>query len=805
MRKRFVRFLLNINKWFFPDDEERQPRKNTARSHTSRPRLQRDQLGGGRVIHQYPSASGKFTFPVVKDNETLGQQRSRTVKTNNGRKNAEITPGDWHRSAKRESLSMEQKQSESGERKRETRFQGHGFTYHETPSPIYGFRKHPAFSDGEEQEQEANVPLVETEAHRLTWTQEKISVDLVHPAYPEDDPGADDGVAEPLAMETMRSEPAATMELPAREEDRLGDSRENDVLDVHQDVEQTNDDIFSDITVEEQKAESRDDNLAQDNASGQPEKAEPPQSHAQPPSREAASDEHVRHSSPQQKKPEGAGAKPAKAIPYNVLMFAKDRKREQERQRERQKNYFYPGLQLLDIPPKRSGTDDEWVTGQVHRLNETFEYFRIGAKVVHVTKGPSVTRFEVHPEPGVKVSKITNLTDDLKLSLAAKEIRMEAPIPGKNTIGIEVPNNISESVSLREILHHPRFTQAQSPLTVALGMDISGEPIVTDLQKMPHGLVAGATGSGKSVCVNSILISLMFKASPKDVRLLLIDPKMVELAPYNGIPHLATPVITDAKEATEGLKWAVAEMERRYELFAKEGTRDLMRFNEKMQKQDKAAQCLPYLVIVVDELADLMMVSPQDVEEAICRIAQKARACGIHLLVATQRPSVDVITGLIKANIPTRVAFSVASQADSRTILDGSGAERLLGRGDMLFLENGAGKPVRIQGTFVSDDEIDRVLTHVKKNGEPEYLFEKEVLVHQLEAEAEDELFEPACRFVYNQQAASASLLQRQFRIGYNRAARLIDEMEARGIISAANGSKPREVYLTKDEINGKM
>ncbi|MDG5787041.1 DNA translocase FtsK [Evansella sp. AB-P1] len=494
-----------------------------------------------------------------------------------------------------------------------------------------------------------------------------------------------------------------------------------------------------------------------------------------------------------------------KALPYNVMMFQRDRMKAKKRKMIEQEGYAYPPLHLLTVPMKEKGLDEEWIKSQVTTLNETFEYFRIGAKVVHVTKGPSVTRFEIQPEPGVKVSKITNLTDDLKLSLAAKDIRMEAPIPGKNTIGIEVPNQTAEPVFLREILRHQLFQKGESSLTVGLGMDISGEPVVTDLQKMPHGLIAGATGSGKSVCVNSILISLLYKASPRDVRLILIDPKVVELAPYNGIPHLATPVITNPKEATEGLKWAVSEMERRYELFAKNGTRDLSKYNEKMKGNQLGNEVLPYIVIVVDELADLMMVSPQDVEEAICRIAQKARACGIHLLVATQRPSVDVITGLIKANIPTRIAFSVSSQADSRTILDGGGAERLLGKGDMLFLENGSGKPVRLQGTFVSDEEIDRVMEHVKKYSQVEFLFEKEDLELQVEAEAEDDLFEVACDFVMEQKAASASLLQRQFRIGYNRASRLIDVMEDRGIISSAKGSKPRDVYLTKDEIKGKI
>jgi S-DNA-T family DNA segregation ATPase FtsK/SpoIIIE len=399
------------------------------------------------------------------------------------------------------------------------------------------------------------------------------------------------------------------------------------------------------------------------------------------------------------------------------------------------------------------------------------------------------------------VSKITNLIDDIKLSLSAKDIRIEAPIPGKNTIGIEVPNRKSKTVFLREILRSKAFQANRSPLTVALGLSISGEPIVTDLKKMPHGLIAGATGSGKSVCINTILVSLLYKATPNDVKMLLIDPKMVELAPYNRIPHLVSPVITDVKAATAALKWAVDEMERRYELFAHVGVRDIEKFNERVGDKEKEKR-LPYIVIVIDELADLMMVSPNDVEEAICRIAQKARACGIHLLIATQRPSVDVITGLIKANIPTRIAFSVSSQIDSRTILDTSGAERLLGRGDMLFLENGSAKPVRVQGTFVSDDEIDRVVHHVKNQMAPNYLFKQEELLAKTNFQAEeDDLFYEACEFVVEQGHASASSLQRRFRIGYNRAARLIDLMEEQGIISPPKGSKPRDVLVSEEQL----
>lgn len=456
-----------------------------------------------------------------------------------------------------------------------------------------------------------------------------------------------------------------------------------------------------------------------------------------------------------------------------------------------------PPYHLLNDPPKRMENEDEWIEEQMQLLETTLHNFHVKAKVVNAMKGPAVTRFEVQPEPGVKVSKITNLSDDIKMSLAAKDIRMEAPIPGKNAIGIEVPNQKSEAVGLQEILESEAFQGEFSPLSVGLGLDIEGSPIVTDLKKMPHGLIAGATGSGKSVCINTILLSLLYKASHEDVKFLLIDPKMVELAPYNELPHLVAPVITDVKAATSALKWAVKEMEQRYERFVEEGVRDIDRYNDKIKAKGRLDDKMPYLVIVIDELADLMMMSPQDVEDAICRIAQKARACGIHLLLATQRPSVDVITGLIKANIPTRVAFSVSSQVDSRTIVDSAGAEKLLGRGDMLFLENGAGKTKRIQGAFVSDEEIERITNHVKKIASPNYLFEQEELMQQPNfEEAEDDLFEEAVQFVIDQNGASASLLQRRFKVGYNRAARLIDTMEEKGIISESKGSKPRDVYM---------
>nr|WP_249745441.1 DNA translocase FtsK [Mesobacillus boroniphilus] len=463
--------------------------------------------------------------------------------------------------------------------------------------------------------------------------------------------------------------------------------------------------------------------------------------------------------------------------------------------------YEFPPLELLS-PPVFKAPDPEWLSGQEHMLNETLRNFNVGARVVNVTQGPSVTRFEVQPEPGVKVNKITNLSDDIKLSLAAKDIRIEAPIPGKHTIGIEVPNHSSRPVLLSEILQSAGFMELESPLSVALGLDIAGNPIVTDLKKMPHGLIAGATGSGKSVCINTMLVSLLYKAHPDEVKLLLIDPKMVELAPYNRIPHLVSPVITDVKAATASLKWAVEEMERRYELFAHTGVRDINRFNELAEKHRRFSDKLPFIVIVIDELADLMMMAPGDVEEAICRIAQKARACGIHLIIATQRPSVDVITGLIKANVPTRIAFSVSSQVDSRTIIDISGAEKLLGRGDMLFLENGSSKPFRLQGNFVTDSEIDDIVAFVREQRAPQYLFEQDELLKKAQVtEDEDELFYEACEFVIDQGGASTSSVQRRFKIGYNRAARLIEMMEQQGFISEGKGSKPRDVLITAADL----
>jgi DNA segregation ATPase FtsK/SpoIIIE, S-DNA-T family len=464
--------------------------------------------------------------------------------------------------------------------------------------------------------------------------------------------------------------------------------------------------------------------------------------------------------------------------------------------------YGRPSTSLLQpaLPVKKEKTD--FVNSQQELLAVTLQNFHVNAEVIGAVQGPTVTRYEIQPAPGVKVNKITNLVDDIKLSLAARDIRIEAPIPGRSAVGIEVPNEESVPVYLRGIFESEAFRNNPSPLAVALGLDIGGEPVIADLSKMPHGLIAGSTGSGKSVCINSIIVSLLYKASPDEVRLLLIDPKMVELAPYNRLPHLVAPVVTDPKQATAALKWAVGEMDRRYEKFAEAGARDISRYNQLMRRSypEIKEYVLPTIVIIIDELADLMMVAPGDVEESICRIAQKARACGIHLLVATQRPSVDVITGLIKANIPTRIAFSVSSQTDSRTILDMNGAERLLGRGDMLYLSSGSSKPVRLQGPYVSDEEIEAVTEFVKSQAEPNYLFEKEDLNQIVAADQSDELFAEAVLFCVENGQASASSLQRNFHIGYNRAARLIDMMTDRGFISGQSGSKARDVFLTQSE-----
>ncbi|MBC1663570.1 DNA translocase FtsK [Listeria welshimeri] len=694
-----------------------------------------------QMVYQYPK--GEFRFPLIPDKPVNQPKQSQTQPKRNIRQNTE------------------QPVAKEEVRKRP-------FAATDVPSPVYAFNKRPskfefAVSQVEELQEELTIPPVDS------------------PEFAEAETIAFDTEIEKQIEETYPDE--VGVEEIAAEEPIL----------VDEEVE----------TVEEAPKRVT---LIQEEAN------QPTTSSAKKQQVEANRQEQMLKS----------------RIPFNVMMVKKDKQALQKEQTtemipektiktdnsqptseqvektviaDNQTDYQFPSFGLLH-PPVSKREDDSWLQMQQEMLDETLENFNVQANVVNRTQGPAVTRFEVQPEKGVKVSKITNLTDDIKLSLAAKDIRIEAPIPGKSTVGIEIPNQTSRPVMLSELMNTEAFQSSASPLTAALGLDISGTPIITDLQKMPHGLIAGATGSGKSVCINSLLVSLLYKATPDQLKLLLIDPKMVELAPYNRIPHLVSPVITDAKAATVALKWAVEEMERRYQLFSHTGVRNMEKYNEYASHPDHTGEKLPYILIVIDELADLMMVAPNDVEESISRIAQKARACGIHMIVATQRPSVDVITGLIKANIPTRVSFSVSSQIDSRTILDASGAEKLLGKGDMLFLPSGASKPVRLQGTFVSDEEIDAVVAHVRSQGEANYIFEEqELLVKESVKENTDELFEEACDFVLSQNAASTSLLQRHFRIGYNRAARLMESLENHQIVSGINGSKPRDVIITKDQL----
>jgi S-DNA-T family DNA segregation ATPase FtsK/SpoIIIE len=444
------------------------------------------------------------------------------------------------------------------------------------------------------------------------------------------------------------------------------------------------------------------------------------------------------------------------------------------------------------------------ITENVKILEETLENFGVKAKVTQVSRGPAITRYELQPAPGVKVSRIVSLADDIALSLAASGVRIEAPIPGKAAIGIEVPNKEISVVTMRELLEAPEFNNATSKITFVLGKDIAGTTIIANLAQMPHLLIAGATGSGKSVCMNTLIASILFKARPDEVKMLMVDPKMVELTAYNGIPHLISPVVTDSKKAATALRWAVREMEKRYELFAKAGVKDIVRFNLAVESGAYIHESglMPSIVIVIDELADLMMVAPADVEDAICRLAQMARAAGMHLVVATQRPSVDVITGLIKANIPSRIAFAVSSQIDSRTILDMAGAEKLLGKGDMLFFPVGAPKPIRVQGAFMSDKEVEALVSYLKVQGVPEFL---EGIVQGEETGAVnhgegDELFAQAVKILIQSGQASISMLQRRLRIGYARAARLIDMMEERGIVGKYEGSKPRAILMTLEQ-----
>ena len=472
-------------------------------------------------------------------------------------------------------------------------------------------------------------------------------------------------------------------------------------------------------------------------------------------------------------------------------------------------NYEFPPVEFLTPGKTATKMGKKAVTDTANKLQKTLYSFGVSAKVENVSVGPTITRYELKPAEGVRVSKIANLADDIALSLAAETIRIEAPIPGKQAVGIEIPNKEKEVVHLRDIIDSNEFKNAKSKLSFALGKNAAGEAIVTDIAKMPHVLIAGSTGSGKSVCINTLITSIIYKAKPSEVKLVMVDPKVVELSVYNGIPHLLIPVVTDPKKAAGALAWAVQEMVNRYHLFAEKNVRDIAGYNEALEKEGAEGK-LPQIVIIIDELADLMMVAKNDVEDAICRLAQMARAAGMHLVIATQRPSVDVITGIIKANIASRISFAVTSQVDSRTILDSAGAEKLLGKGDMLFFPTGVLKPIRIQGAFVSDSEVEKIVSFLKENGGPTY---SEDVLEKIERanstdkeldEQDDDETDPflmeAIDTVVDLGQASASFIQRRFKVGYARAGRIIDQMEARGIISGYEGSKPRQVLVSKEQ-----
>ncbi len=820
----------NKFKGLFDSDEERtqgpksqEPKRN---HHESNPNT--------KMTYKYPK-SGNFRFPVIPDASQQSNHEKPAYKTRSKKREQ-----DEKREYNYESFAKENKEDKkeregtykrSFEKSRQPKpkpkpklpeTSSQPFTPSDVPSPIYGYqpRANPVVN---EMETEYKKHEPNNSSQSLSMEQAR-SDEAQWQAIRQRMRGKiDEGKKRekrPVSLHRQAAKPEVS-DTPVQESDQYSDKAEKNespIKELPNEKKEINN--TPDIPSEEQTTK----NVSEETKATTSSESITQQENEPGSSKETV--ESLPKSKPS-KAPERS-AKQGSRVPFNVVMTPRD-KRSRDQQKKTllmendeqsiaveedsdhvEKHYPEAGerleystpLHLLNDPIKKSSDDQTWIHEQMELLETTLRQFHVKAKVVHAMKGPAVTRFEVQPEPGVKVSKITNLADDIKLSMAARDIRIEAPIPGKQAVGIEVPNQQAEMVGLQKIFESEAFRNDSSPLSVALGLDIGGDSVVTNLKKMPHGLIAGATGSGKSVCINTILISLLYKAHHEDVKFLLIDPKMVELAPYNNLPHLVSPVITDVKAATSALKWAVKEMEERYEKFVAEGARDVERYNEKMIQQGRRSEKLPYLVIVIDELADLMMVSPQDVEDSICRIAQKARACGIHLLLATQRPSVDVITGLIKANIPTRIAFSVSSQVDSRTIIDTGGAEKLLGKGDMLFIENGSGRSVRIQGAFVSDDEIERITGYVKKIAPPNYLFEQEELIKQLSNEEEtDALFEEAVHFVLDHNGASASLLQRRFKVGYNRAARLIDQMEDYGIISEQKGSKPRDILLNKQQV----
>ncbi|MBQ7036642.1 MAG: DNA translocase FtsK [Clostridia bacterium] len=519
---------------------------------------------------------------------------------------------------------------------------------------------------------------------------------------------------------------------------------------------------------------------------------------------------------PAEEKPSGfKGAEPEEFAPHEAAQKTEEDEEvgppvavseieAEMKEQKKERIYIYPSTDLLEKPRAAKSEKTEDLRESAKKLIETLKSFGVDAKILEVTKGPNITRYELQPSAGVKVSKIVNLADDIALNLAATGVRIEAPIPGKAAVGIEVPNKSAATVTLREMLETAEFRDFKAKTAFAVGKDISGGTMVADLSKMPHLLIAGATGSGKSVCINTLIASLIYKAAPEDVRLLMIDPKVVELKVYNGLPHLLIPVVTDPRKAAGALNWAVTEMLRRYKLFSESNVRNLAGYNEYLEGEGEKK--MESIIVIVDELADLMMAAPHEVEDAICRLAQMGRAAGIHLVIATQRPSVDVITGLIKANIPSRIAFAVASQIDSRTILDMMGAEKLLGKGDMLYLPYGASKPIRLQGAFISDKEVEKVVEFVKGEDEAEYDTEiMEKLEHADEPERDesgdsDDLLSEAIEIVVDSGQASVSMIQRRLKVGYSRAGRIIDQMEARGIIGPHEGAKPRQVLITKQQ-----
>ncbi|MBB6448117.1 S-DNA-T family DNA segregation ATPase FtsK/SpoIIIE [Geomicrobium halophilum] len=801
MSRKWSNIFRKLNRYFFGEQSEKEDLYDPPVNHNQRRKreitsLQED--SGPRVIHRYPKG-GNFHFPMDIQATPRRRREYKERKMDQVEEKRE-SYGNYRQS------HGNYTQKEDSPRQEEERqyFSNSYFSPEHIPSPVYGFQTQRSLIKQEEDESE-------TQSEENSYGMISESLTIVGENEPQWD---EDG--EEKEEETKRST----------------------------DIEETNS-----FSIPETDTASEQHKEEQNTTNPQPQASNHVREQSQ-----ASQHQQMKHSSTEDKRREKKQRRAMRSqsrdkkrtvTPYNVMMTPFDRlnyerrkareKEQAERiEREQQESewngkgegneptshipednresrtetstpavqpsknstYELPPLDLLAKTNETTNTHDGMLQEQQEQLEATLHQFHVDAKVTNVTEGPSIIRFEVQPAPGVKVNKITNLNDDIKLAMAATDLRIEAPIPGKNAIGIEVPKQNRAPVALRDLLETEAFQSHTSPLAVALGLDITGDPSIIDLGSMPHGLIAGATGSGKSVCINSILLSLLYKADPEEVKLLLIDPKVVELAFYKDIPHLAAPVVTDPKEATMSLKWSVAEMERRYQAFAEAGVRDIRGYNK------KADEPMPYLVIVIDELADLMMVAPQDVESSISRIAQKARACGIHLLVATQRPSVDVITGLIKANIPTRAAFAVSSMVDSRTILDTGGAERLIGKGDMLLSENGASKVVRLQGTFVSDQEIDDVASFVRQQKAPKYLFTKEEVSKDISRSEEDDLIEEVSYFVVQQGNASTSLIQRRFHIGYNRAARLMDMMESKGIVSEAVGTKSRHVLMNAEQLS---